>query len=111
MSVYVDNMEAPFRGMIMCHMIADTHAELVAMADQIGVSRRWIQYPGTWHEHFDISKGKRTEAVKAGAIEITWRQCAAMAFRLRETGKMGKPEEAEAWHKERTAALLAEKEE
>lgn len=99
MSVYVDDMEAPFRGMIMCHMIADTTDELLAMADRIGVLRRWIQYPGTWHEHFDISKGKRAEAVRNGAVQITWRQCAAMRVRLRETGEMGKPEEAEAWLK------------
>ncbi len=40
MTVYVDDMEAEFGNMIMCHMIADTHDELIAMADAIGVDRK-----------------------------------------------------------------------
>lgn len=74
MAVYVDDMKAPYRGMVMCHMLADTTEELLAMADRIGVARRWIQYPGEDREHFDISLGKRTLAVKAGAVEVTRRQ-------------------------------------
>ncbi len=72
MSVYVDDMEAPFGRMIMCHLLADTHEELVAMVDKIGVSRKWIQHEGTYEEHFDIAKSKRALAVQAGAKEITW---------------------------------------
>lgn len=70
MSVYVDDMEAPFGRMIMCHMIADTRAELLEMVDAIGIPRKWIQKEGTADEHFDISKGKRARAVASGAIEI-----------------------------------------
>ena len=58
----------------MCHMIADTSEELLAMADRIGVQRKWIQYPGTYREHFDIALTKRALAVKAGAKEITQRE-------------------------------------
>lgn len=29
---FVDNMRANFAGMVMCHMIADSHEELVARA-------------------------------------------------------------------------------
>ena len=72
MTVYVDDMKAPFRGMVMCHMLADSTEELLAMADQIGVQRRWLQHPGTIKEHFDISLSKRALAVQAGAVEITW---------------------------------------
>ena len=76
MSVYVDDMRAPFGRMVMCHMIADTNDELLEMADRIGVARKWIQKPGTYQEHFDISLTKRAAAVAAGAIEITQRDLA-----------------------------------
>lgn len=68
--VYVDDMEAPFGRMVMCHMLADSTEELLAMADRIGVQRKWLQKAGTPREHFDISKGKRALAVAAGAREI-----------------------------------------
>jgi hypothetical protein len=77
-------MEAPFGNMLMCHMVADTHRELVAMADAIGVNRKWIQYPGTIREHFDIAKSKKVLAVRHGAIEITWRACGEREGRLRK---------------------------
>ena len=47
---------------------------LVGMADRIGVKRKWIQYPGTAKEHFDICWTKRKLAVQAGAIEVTMRE-------------------------------------
>ncbi|SPA44653.1 DUF4031 domain-containing protein [Cupriavidus taiwanensis] len=70
MAVYVDDMEASYGRMVMCHMLADTTAELLAMADKIGVQRKWLQKAGTHHEHFDIAKSKRALAVQHGAIEI-----------------------------------------
>jgi len=39
-TVYVDDMRAPFGRLVMCHMIADTDGELLEMADRIGVQRR-----------------------------------------------------------------------
>lgn len=83
MSVYVDDMYAPFRHMIMCHLYADTSEELLAMVDKIGVDRKWIQYPGTWKEHFDIAKSKRALAVEAGAIETTWHHYGKFKANLR----------------------------
>lgn len=70
MSVYVGAAEWPFRSMMMCHMLADSTEELLAMVDKIGVQRQWIQYAGTGHEHFDICKSKRALAIRAGAIEV-----------------------------------------
>ena len=62
----------------MCHMWADTVDELLAMADRIGVQRKWIQgHPtlsfgkhrnASWI-HFDIAESKRVLAVRHGAIE------------------------------------------
>lgn len=76
MSVYVDDMAAKFRRMKMCHMVADTTDELLAMADKIGVRRKWLQATGTHREHFDICMSKRAKAVAAGAIEVTQRELA-----------------------------------
>lgn len=74
MAVYVDEARFAFGRMIMCHMIADTTEELLAMVDTIGVQHKWIQHAGTQREHFDISRAKRALAVKAGAQQITSRE-------------------------------------
>ncbi|MEW7009516.1 DUF4031 domain-containing protein [Lentilitoribacter sp. EG35] len=83
MGVYVDDMHlhsmGQFGRMKMCHMTADSTDELLAMADIIGVQRKWIQYRGTWKEHFDIATSKRVLAVRAGAKEITMREGALMS--------------------------------
>lgn len=70
MSVYVDNMRAPYGRMIMCHMWADTEEELLSMVDKIKIQRKWIQRPpkASW-VHFDISIGKKALAIGFGAIE------------------------------------------
>jgi hypothetical protein len=67
--------------MKMSHMVADTEAELHAMADKIGVARRWYQ-----GDHYDIAMSKRTLAVENGAKEISWRELGAM-MRERRIGK------------------------
>lgn len=69
--IYVDDMKAPFKGMIMCHLLADTHQELLEIANQLGLSREWIQRQGEVYEHFDISLTKRKAAILLGAQEIT----------------------------------------
>lgn len=71
MPVYVDTMRAQFGPMKMCHMVADTTDELLAMADRIAVDPRWIQDAGTYREHFDIALSKRARAVAAGAKEVS----------------------------------------
>lgn len=79
MTVYVDDMRAPFGRMIMCHMMAADVNELHAMAKLIGVSRRWFQ-----EDHYDICLSKRKRAVEAGAVEVTQKQMAAMRKAYRE---------------------------
>lgn len=80
MTVYVDDMQAeytpphrPGRTYVMSHMAADTDAELHAMADQIGVDRKWFQGRGYWG-HYDITQAKKALAIKYGAVQITWRE-------------------------------------
>jgi len=70
-TVYVDNMRASYGRMKMCHMIADSTDELLAMADRIGVQRKWLQKAGTAHEHFDIALSKRDAAIAAGAVPVS----------------------------------------
>lgn len=104
MTVYVDDMRAPFGRMVMCHMIADSDGELHAMAAKIGVARRWWQSPEkTSGSHYDIALSKRALAVQLGAVEITLRQCAIMNMRHRETGSLGTPQDAAEWLSARAA--------
>lgn len=69
MSVYVDNMRAPYGRMIMCHMLADTLTELHEMADKIGMKRKWFQDKKSG-PHYDIALATRAKAVALGAKEI-----------------------------------------
>lgn len=66
--VYVDKARNRFRGMIMCHMLADNVDELHAFAEKIGMKREWYQPLST--PHYDLSLTKRLEAISKGAIEI-----------------------------------------
>jgi hypothetical protein len=96
MAVYVDDMNAPFGGMRMCHMIADFDEELHMMADRIGVQRKWWQRPPEHDSHYDIAASKVALAVKAGAVRVTLKQLAAMNYMRRLDGFLPPPEKAEA---------------
>lgn len=96
MTVFVDDMRAPYGRLIMCHMISDTEEELHAMADRIGVARKWYQ----------IALSKRALAVAAGAREVTQRELGAMAY-LKRAGVECKPETAVEILKARFAARKA----
>jgi hypothetical protein len=80
-------------------MRADTRDELFAMADRIGVARRWFQRPdylgvpgmhASW-EHFDIAQSKRRLAVAAGAIETD--KYGPLEFEARRKGDQAKLEQ------------------
>lgn len=94
MTVYVDDMKAGFGRMVMCHMLADTDEELHAMADKIGVRRKWFQKPGTPSRHYDICRSKRALAVSLGAVEITWKMAGMMTIHRRKNGVLPTLEEA-----------------
>ncbi|MCA7981316.1 DUF4031 domain-containing protein [Burkholderia cepacia] len=101
MTVYVDDMYrysvGEFGRMKMSHLIADTSDELLAMVRRIGVDPKWIQHAGSSDEHFDIAMSKRSAAITAGAIPITYRECGAMSMRRRVTGALGAPSDAVEW--------------
>ena len=78
--VYVDDFCIPFRGRLMCHMLADTDAELRDMADRIGMQQRWHQ-----GDHFDIDRDMRAIAIAHGAQEITRREAVLIRRRFRQS--------------------------
>jgi len=82
MPVYVDHYFAPYGRMEMSHMIADTLPELHAMADRIGVARRWFQSKSST-PHYDVCKAKRELAIKFGAIPVDKYQFVAKIRELR----------------------------
>ena len=86
MTVYVDDPVHPFGRMLMCHCIADTREELLAMMTLIGVQHKWIQKKGTDYEHFDISKGKRDQAIRNGAVPLSSKD---LVRKLRSRGTSG----------------------
>jgi len=90
MTVYVDDMYlypmGQYGRMKMSHLIADTDDELHAMADKIGVARKWFQ-----GDHYDIAISKRELAIACGAVAITLKQCACMAALKRRGQPMGDP--------------------
>lgn len=60
-----------------CHLLADDREELHAFATRIGLRRSWFQDHGP-HWHYDLTPGKRAQAVAAGATEISHAQLAAL---------------------------------
>ena len=83
MGVYVDQPQHRFGRMLMCHLLADTPAELHAMVNRIGVARRWYQHSAST-PHYDIAKGKRALALAHGAIEVDRRELVALICKIRE---------------------------
>lgn len=63
----------------MSHMTADTVEELHEFAARIGLKRSWAQLPPEhWIPHYDVSDGKRLQAIRAGAVEEDWRSSRAI---------------------------------
>lgn len=55
-------------------MTADSTEELVSFALKLGLQAKYIQFKGTWKEHFDVTEQKRRKAVLLGAIEVSFRE-------------------------------------
>ena len=71
--MFVDDARLRYGRMVMFHMIADTPDELHAMAQHIGIARRWYQQDAST-PHYDICLSKRILALRHGAWLITDRR-------------------------------------
>jgi hypothetical protein len=81
MTCYVDTVRsypgAGLRYAKFCHLLADTRDELHAMADALGIPRRFFQdHPWRWHH--DIPEHLRVRAVELGALEVTMHEVGAL---------------------------------
>ena len=73
MSCYVDAVRdypgAGLRYSRFCHLLADTRDELHAMADRLGMPRRYFQdHPWRWH--YDLPEPLHDLALELGAVEL-----------------------------------------
>lgn len=97
MTVYIDSMHAGFGRSAKCHMFADTDDELHALASQVGMGRYLHQSDSALGSHYAVPIGMRRALILAGAVEITWRQTAAMTLHRHLKGNLGDPEDSVAW--------------
>lgn len=86
MACYVDVVrsypDAGLRFTDFCHLLADTPDELHAMADAIGMPRRFFQdHPWRWH--YDLPVHLRAQALASGALELTTHEVADLLRRRR----------------------------
>lgn len=72
MTIYVDNLKfRRYGNNLWCHMMVDGDInELHEMASIIGLKRSWFQDHAT-HPHYDLTYGKRWQAIKHGAIAVS----------------------------------------
>jgi hypothetical protein len=81
---YVDAVreypDAGLRHTRFCHLLADTREELHAMADELGIPRRYFQdHPWRWHH--DLPEPLRPRAVELGAREVSLAEVGAILRR------------------------------
>ena len=88
MTIFIDDMDAPFGRMLMSHMWSDTSLdELHAMARRLGMRASWFQCKilspeanlpkveslGIWPlPHYDVAKQKKAQAIALGAVLLEY---------------------------------------
>lgn len=88
--VYVDQLAYYGPKDWWCHMVADSHDELMAMARKLRLQPEWIQHPGKPTEHFDLRPSKRAQALTFGAKAIDRRAFSEVVYGRRK--ERGMPE-------------------
>jgi hypothetical protein len=73
------------------HLMCDTTGpegtrELISFAVRLGMRPAWIQYRGTAKEHFDLTEGKRWQAIRLGAVQIAYGREGAALLAARRDG-------------------------
>lgn len=88
MTVYVDDMRMRHTvgtlDRIWSHMIADSPAELGAMARRLKLKEAWRQKAGHWHEHFDVTDAVRDQAIALGAVPVSAFHTPVLSLRIYE---------------------------
>lgn len=74
MSLYVDDLRSTRRTQkwpynFACHLMADTYDELHEFASRIGLRQEWFHV-----DHYDLTAGKRWDALAKGAVPVSTRQ-------------------------------------
>ncbi|PZS32947.1 MAG: DUF4031 domain-containing protein [Pseudonocardiales bacterium] len=104
MTVYVDDaMIAATVGRLTSrwsHLIADDQAELHAFAARLGLRLAWFQHPtrtgkpratpgscAAENWHYDLTSGKRAQAIRLGAVPVTRRHMVAIINRRYEESR------------------------
>jgi hypothetical protein len=105
MTVYVDNarIEATVGKYkaYWSHLTTDdpTGEELHALARRIGLLRIWFQEPKHSLPHYDVTDGKRAQAIRAGAVPITLHEASELYGKLmaeRTHNRKNRPTKVEA---------------
>jgi len=105
MAIYIDwlcrhGWRLRGRTILSCHLFPEGPAtealeELHTFARRIGLKRSWFQAAPTGRmagsvPHYDLTAGKRAQAVAAGAIELTRKTLPPLLSRLRPYGPYGR---------------------
>jgi Protein of unknown function (DUF4031) len=86
LACYVDSVRSyPGSGLRyseFCHLLADSRTELHAMADALGIPRRFFQdHPWRWHH--DLPAHLRDRALQLGAVEVGMHEVGTLLRRRR----------------------------
>src|SRR5258705_11130764 len=81
------------RGDRMYHLLSDRfgaegRAELVAFARRYGLRPPWLQYAGTYREHFDVREDTGLAMTADGAVLLTDRELGTLLAAKRAAGGM-----------------------
>jgi hypothetical protein len=104
-TIFVDSMFIPWRGMKWCHLVSDDYdsAELHPFAQSIGLKREWFQWhtklspdpAPPWLWHYDVTESKRSAAIAAGAQVLEGFKVNVITTQKRETfGRLSEEDQA-----------------